>query len=50
MKFLMTYQQQANAKPPTPQQLVALGAFTQKSIASGLVVLTGGLVRPTHGI
>ncbi|MBM4777654.1 MAG: hypothetical protein GQE15_08110 [Archangiaceae bacterium] len=50
MKFLLTYQQQPNAAPPTPQQLAALGAYTQKMLASGTVKLTGGLVRPTRGI
>ena len=30
--------------------MAAIGAYTQKNIASGLVVLTGGLVRPTTGV
>jgi hypothetical protein len=46
----MTYQGLPNAKPPTPEQMAALGAFTKKYVESGVVVLTGGLVRPTRGI
>ena len=50
MKFLMTYQQQPDAPPPTEQQMAAIGALTQRNIAAGLIVMTGGLVRPTRGI
>lgn len=50
MKFLLTYQQNPDAKPPTPEQMAKIGAFTKKNVESGLVVLTGGLVRPTRGI
>jgi hypothetical protein len=50
MKFLLTYEQNPNAKPPTPEQMAAIGAYTQKNVESGVVVLTGGLVRPTRGI
>jgi hypothetical protein len=50
MKFLMTYSQKPDSPPPNEQQLAALGAFTQRSIASGVVVMTGGLVRPSRGI
>lgn len=50
MKFLMTFQSDPSAPPPSPATLQALGAYTQKMLASGQVVLTGGLVRPTHGI
>ena len=49
MRFLMTYQQDPNVPPPTPEQLAAIGAYTQKNMQSGVVVMTGGLVRPTHG-
>ena len=49
MRFLMTYQQDPNAAPPTPQQLAAIGEYTKKNLESGLVVMTGGLVRPSHG-
>jgi hypothetical protein len=50
MKFLMTYAQKPNLAPPTPDQLATLGAFTEKNIKSGVVVMTGGLVRPSRGI
>ncbi|MBL8916581.1 MAG: hypothetical protein JNM17_38125 [Archangium sp.] len=49
MKFLMTYQSIPGAPPPTPEQMMKLGAYTQKMVQSGVVVLTGGLVRPTRG-
>ena len=50
MKFLMTYTQRPDAPPPTPEQMAAIGAFSEKNIKSGVVVMTGGLVRPTKGI
>lgn len=50
MKFLMTYQQNPNLPPPTPEKMAAIGAHTHKMIASGKLVMTGGLVRPTRGI
>ncbi|MCE9572659.1 MAG: YciI family protein [Deltaproteobacteria bacterium] len=46
----MTYAQRPDAPPPTPQQMAALGAFTVKNINAGVVVMTGGLVRPSRGI
>ena len=49
MRFLMTYQQDPSVAPPTPEKMAAIGAYTQKNIAAGVVVMTGGLVRPTHG-
>lgn len=50
MKFLMTYQQQPDSPPPTEQQMAAIGALTQKHMASGVILMTGGLVRPSRGI
>jgi hypothetical protein len=50
MKFLMTYAQRPDAPPPTPEQMAAIGAFSEKNINAGIVVMTGGLVRPTRGI
>jgi hypothetical protein len=50
MKFLMTYTQRADAPPPTPEHMAAIGAFTEKNVKAGIVVMTGGLVRPTRGI
>lgn len=48
MKFLMTYQGDTS-KPPSPEKLAAIGAFTQEMTQSGVVVMTGGLVRPSTG-
>jgi hypothetical protein len=50
MKFLMTYTGSPNNPPPTPEHMAAIGAFTQRNIASGVVVMTGGLVRPSRGL
>ena len=50
MKFLLTYQQAPNTPPPTLQKMAELGAFTMKYVKAGVVVMTGGLVRPTTGI
>src|SRR5262245_31985945 len=50
MKFLMTYSQKPDAPPPTEAQMAAIGALTMRNMASGLVVMTGGLVRPSKGI
>src|SRR4029079_14235309 len=49
MPFLMTYQQDPNVAPPTPEKLAAIGAYTQKNMQSGVVVMPGVLFRPTHG-
>jgi hypothetical protein len=48
MKFLLTYQGDTT-KPPTPETMAASGKFTREMIASGVVVMTGGLVRPNNG-
>lgn len=48
MKFLLTYQGDTSA-PPNPAKLAAIGKFTQEMLAKGVVVMTGGLVRPDHG-
>ena len=50
MKSLMTYTQRPDAPPPTPEHMAAIGAFTEKNVKAGIVVMTGGLVRPTRGI
>jgi hypothetical protein len=50
MKFLMITESNPNAPPPSAETLQALGALTQKMMASGKIVLTGGLVRPSHGL
>lgn len=48
MRFLMTYTQDPNVVT-TPEQMAAIGKFTQEMVESGVVVMTGGLVRPTKG-
>jgi hypothetical protein len=50
MKFLLTYAQDPSAPPPTPEKMAAIGELTQRELASGRVVMTGGLVRPSTGI
>ena len=44
----MTYTATDTA-PPTPEKMAALGKFTEEMIASGTVLMTGGLQRPTKG-
>jgi hypothetical protein len=50
MKFLMTYQQDPNLPPPSPEKMAAIGAYSERNIKAGIVKMTGGLVRPTRGI
>lgn len=49
MKFLMTYTGDPSAPPPTPETLAAIGKFTAEKLASGTVLMTGGIIRPTKG-
>ena len=48
MKFLMTYASTSKV-PPTPEQMAAIGKFSQEMAASGNLLMTGGLQRPTKG-
>jgi hypothetical protein len=48
MKFLMTYEQTTRV-PATPEKMAAIGAFTQEMSKSGVLLMTGGLQRPTKG-
>jgi len=48
MKFLLTYQGDTSV-PPTPEKLAALGKYGQEMAAKGVLLMTGGLVRPDHG-
>ena len=48
MKYLMTYAQKSKT-PPTPENMAAIGKFTQEMAASGVLLMTGGLQRPTKG-
>jgi hypothetical protein len=50
MKFLMTYAQKPDAPPPTGEQMAKIAAYTEQNIKAGVVLMTGGLVRPTKGI
>jgi len=50
MKFLMTYQQNPDLPPPTPEKMAAIGEYSRRNIEAGIVKMTGGLVRPTRGI
>lgn len=50
MKFLMTYAGSPDAPPPTPAKMAAIGAFGQKNAADGILLMSGGLVRPSRGI
>ncbi|MEZ4237172.1 MAG: YciI family protein [Myxococcota bacterium] len=50
MKYLLTYTGAPDAPPPGPETLAKLGAFVERMQASGVLILTGGLVRPSRGI
>ncbi|HVV88213.1 MAG TPA: YciI family protein [Kofleriaceae bacterium] len=50
MKFLMTYQQRPDLPPPTAEKMRAIGAYTEQQLKSGVLLMTGGLVRPSSGI
>lgn len=50
MKFLMITKSVPGAPPPSPQQMAELGRFTEEMIKSGVVLLTGGMIRPSTGI
>ncbi|MET0795593.1 MAG: YciI family protein [Polyangiaceae bacterium] len=48
MKFLMTFA--ANSKaPPDPQTMAAIGKYGKEMTEAGVLLMTGGLVRPTKG-
>lgn len=49
MKFLMIYNSDPNAPPPTPETMQKLGELTARMVASGVVKMTGGIVRPSKG-
>ena len=48
MKFLMTYQGDRSV-PPTAEKMAAIGKFGQEMAAKGILLMTGGLVRPNTG-
>ncbi len=49
MKFLMTYAQTSKT-PPTPERMAAIAKLTEDMAASGVLLMTGGLQRPTMTI
>jgi len=48
MKFLLTYQGDTS-KPPTPETMAAIGKFGEEMTKAGVLLMTGGLVRPNTG-
>lgn len=50
MKFLMTYLPLPNAAPPTAETMAAIGAYSERMAKSGVLLMTGGLVRPSTGV
>jgi hypothetical protein len=48
MKFLVTYVQSGKA-PPTAEHMAAIAKFSEDMAASGALLMTGGLQRPTKG-
>ena len=49
MKFLMTYAASKRNAPPTPEHMAAIGKFSAEMAKSGILLMTGGLVRPSKG-
>jgi hypothetical protein len=49
MKFLMTYAAKERTAPPTPEHMAAIAKFTEEMAKSGILLMTGGLVRPSTG-
>ena len=49
MKFLMTYAAAAKAAPPTPEHMAAIAKFSEDMAKAGVLLMTGGLQRPTKG-
>ena len=48
MKFLMTYVS-ARKAPPTPEYMAAIAKFSEEMTKSGILLMTGGLQRPSKG-
>jgi hypothetical protein len=47
MKYLLTYQ--SNDRNPTPEKMAAIGKFGYEMMQKGVLLMTGGLLRPNHG-
>jgi hypothetical protein len=48
MKFLMTYKGDTS-KPPSPETMAAIGKFGYEMTEAGVLLMSGGLVRPSKG-
>jgi len=48
VKFLMTYTATHNT-PPTPEHMAAIASFSEEMSKKGVLLMTGGLQRPTKG-
>ena len=48
MKYLMTYASNSKA-PPNPETMAAIGKFGKEMTEAGVLLMTGGLVRPSSG-
>jgi hypothetical protein len=48
MKFLMTYTPTSKA-PPSAERMAEIGKFTVEMAKSGVLLMTGGLQRPSKG-
>ncbi len=48
MKYLMTYAASSKA-PPSPEKMAAIAKLGQEMTEAGVMLMTGGLVRPTTG-
>ena len=47
MKFLMTYAANPAAPPPSPATMMKIGKFSEEMMKKGVVLMTGGLQRPS---
>ena len=47
MKYLLTYQ--GNDRNPTPEKMAAIGQFGYEMTKKGVLLMTGGLLRPNNG-
>ncbi len=49
LKFLMTYTASPRSAPPTPEHMAQIGKFSEEMAKAGILLMTGGLVRPSKG-
>jgi hypothetical protein len=48
MKFLMTFHGNP-AEQPTPEKMAEIGKFGEEMTKAGVLLMTGGLIRPSNG-